>query len=76
MWVRFSDVEDLNVVGCGVRARGGNIKPSLDIVGCNVEVGYYKWLKWTYRIERRDRKRTWGRGSKSMVSEGCRGEEG
>ena len=45
MWVRFGDVEDVDVVGCGIRARGRDIEPSLDIVGCNVEVCEHECLK-------------------------------
>ena len=36
---RFIDVEDVDIVGCGVRARGGYVKPYLHIVGCNAKVG-------------------------------------
>ena len=75
MWVRFSDVEDVDVVGCGVRARGGDIKPSLDIVGYNAQVRKHKCLIWLYRREKRKRKGTGRRGSERMVSKGCRGEK-
>ena len=76
LWVRFSDVEDVDVVGCGIRARGGDIEPSLDIVGCNAEVGEHKCLLGLYRREKRERKGTGRRGSERTVSEGCRGEKG
>ena len=76
MWVRFGDVEDVDVVGCGVRAQGRDIEPSLDIVGCNAEVGEHTCLIGLCRREKRKIKGTGRRGSKGTVSEGCRGEKG
>ena len=35
----FSNVEDVYVMGCGIFARGGYLKPSPHIVGCNAKVG-------------------------------------
>ena len=45
MWEWFSDVEYVDVVGCDICTQGGYLKPSLDIVGRNVEVGEHVWLK-------------------------------
>ena len=76
LWGWFSDVKDVDVVGYGIRARGGDIKPSLDIVGCNTEVGEHKCLIGLCKKKKRKRKGTGRRGSEGTVSEGYRGEKG
>ena len=39
LWVGFSDVDKMNVVGRGIVARGSDVKAGLHIVGGNAKVG-------------------------------------
>ena len=48
----FSNVEDVYVMGCGICTRGGYLKPSPNIVGCNAKVGEHVSLYSVNRGER------------------------
>ena len=76
LWVWFSDVEDVDVMGCDVCTRGGDLKPSLHIVGCNAEAGEHKCLYRILQQREKKRKGPGRRGSKRLVSEGYMGEKG